>query len=245
MKKYDFLASPIIAILLFAFFPLRANHLDGLWRNDRNQITLRIEQDDEGFRAKRLDQGIWYYYAEEDDRHFVDKRGNWYELIDDDVLVWNEIYSSKRMRFSKIDDQNNRHWNDHGNNRDPSWNENDRRNNDRRDNDRRDNDRRDNDNWKHNRNTDQPDFLEGTWYERNGKEEIQIENFPKWIKVRRSSGGWDKFYPVSGNRFQDKEGNVIIMRDNQTLQYRDRRGRDSQIFMRHHPRNTNDKSHRT
>jgi len=249
MKKYDFLVSTIIGLFLFAFFPLHANHLDGLWRNARNQITLRIEQDDEGFRAKRLDQGIWYYYSAKDNFHFVDRHGNWYELIDDDELVWNEANSPKRMRFSKINDRNDRHWNDQGNNRDP-WNDNDGWNNDRwknngRENDSWSNDRWNNDNRNHKKNNGRSDFLEGTWYERNGREELQIENFPKWIKVRRSSGGWNKFYPESGNQFRDKEGNTIIIRDNQTLQHVDRRGRNSQIFMRSHHRSTNDRSHKT
>ncbi len=84
---------------------MNAAQLDGLWRSDRQDITLRIEQSENGIRAKRLDQGIWYNYILRDNNVYADRHGNWYEVIDDHEIMWYESGSSKRMYFTKISDR--------------------------------------------------------------------------------------------------------------------------------------------
>ncbi|HEY5825298.1 MAG TPA: hypothetical protein VIT44_13080, partial [Cyclobacteriaceae bacterium] len=81
MMKKIFFACSIITTLLCFSLPVQAGHLDGLWRNDRARVTLRIEQDHNGFKAKRTDQGIWYHYTTHDNIRFTDRNGNWYELV--------------------------------------------------------------------------------------------------------------------------------------------------------------------
>lgn len=106
MKKSTFILQTIAAAFLFIVSPMNAAHLDGLWRSDRQDITLRIEQSENGIRAKRLDQGIWYNYILRDNNVYADRHGNWYEVIDDHEIMWYESGSSKRMYFTKISDRN-------------------------------------------------------------------------------------------------------------------------------------------
>ena len=112
MKKSTFILQAIAAAFLFIVAPMNAAHLDGLWRSDRQDITLRIEQSDNGFRAKRLDQGVWYNYILRDNNVYADRHGNWYEVIDDREIMWYESSSSKRMYFTKISDSDD-DWYDH------------------------------------------------------------------------------------------------------------------------------------
>ena len=206
-------AFPFI-LFLYSFLPLQANHLDGLWRSDRNQLTLRIEQEEEGFRAKRTDQGIWYHYSTDDNRHFVDRYGNWYELLDDDEIAWHELNSTKRIYFTKIDNWNNDRWDNYGNNYDPFGNSNP-------------------DRWNHAPYLDARNNIEGNWYARNGDDGMQIESFGGGIKVKTHHGGWKKFYPDrSGNRFRDNNGNTIRFVENDKLRFRNQNSGEERIFTR-------------
>ena len=112
MKKSTFILQAIAAAFLFIVAPMNAAHLDGLWRSDGQNITLRIEQSDKnGFRAKRMDQGVWSNYILRDNNVYADRNGNWYEVIDDRELMWYQSNSSKRMYFTKISDTDDE-WND-------------------------------------------------------------------------------------------------------------------------------------
>ena len=68
MKRNAFLMSCLVSSLVLFFTSVQASNLDGLWRNQRQNITIRIEQDHlDGFRAKRIDQGVWYRYTLKND----------------------------------------------------------------------------------------------------------------------------------------------------------------------------------
>ena len=103
MKNISYLAGGLFYTLLFWAWPAEAFHLDGLWRNDRQNITLRIEGTEYGFRAKRIDQGIWYKYEAHDNHYFTDRYGNYYKLLSDDELGWNEDSSGKKIFFTKVE----------------------------------------------------------------------------------------------------------------------------------------------
>ena len=175
--------------------PVQAGHLDGLWRNDRMRITLRVEQDQTGFKAKRTDQGIWYHYTTNDNIRFADHNGNWYELVDHDELVWHEANRPKQVYFEKVDSRNN-----------------DRRNYDRNNDYGYDDpydDRWNNARWNNARSRDVRNQIEGDWYELNGRDDLRIKLFDDGIKVKSDRGGWDKFYPDrTRNRFRDNQGNT-------------------------------------
>ena len=205
-RKIFFIPSLIILSTLFVL-PIQATHLDGLWRSDRNQITVRIEQEEDGFRAKRTDQGIWYRYTTDDNIHFTDRYGNWYELVDDEELVWNEANSGKRIYFSRVDDSNDYRWNDRDNDYDTYGNNYP-------------------DRWNDSRNDTRRNYIDGRWYTRNGKEDVEIVSFPGGIRVKTKHDGWNKFYADrTGNRFRDKYGNAIIIMDRENLRYRSQYGK--------------------
>ena len=103
MKSNVSLVSGLAVLLLMLVSNLKAAHLDGLWRNQRQNITVRIEQDNDGFRAKRTDQGVWYRYSLKKDYYYVDRYGNSYEIIDQDEIEWREAGTNKRLLFTKVD----------------------------------------------------------------------------------------------------------------------------------------------
>ncbi len=217
--KRTILIIPSFIILFLSTTQVRANHLDGLWRNDRLRITLRIEQDQDGFRAKRTDEGIWYSYTTDDNRYFTDKRGNWYELIDDDQLVWNDVKSDKRINFNRVDNRDLNQFDNRGN----LYNAYDNSYNNRYAND-----------WQNVYDRNRTDYLEGNWYQRNGRENIQVEPFRGGIRVKKDHQGWEKFYgDRSGNRFRDDDGDTIILIDDETLRFRNDHGKCEEIYTRH------------
>ena len=214
MKKNSFFIPSLILVLTCCILPVKASHLDGLWRSDRSQITLRIEQDQHGFRAKRTDQGIWYHYSTEDHQHFIDKYGNWYELVDDEELVWNEANSGKRIYFFRVDERNDAYWGNRGNDYNPYGNKYDNR-------------------WQEDRYRNGRNSIDGNWFDRNGRTDIQIISFPGGIRVKTNQDGWEKYYADrSGNRFKDKHGNTIILIDRENLRYRSQYGKHELIFTR-------------
>ena len=215
MRKKIFFTSSIFAFTLCFVAPLQAGHLDGLWRNDRMQITLRIEEEADGFRAKRTDQGIWYHYTTNDNRRFRDRNGNLYELIDRDEIMWRAANNSKKIHFTKVDDRD--------------YN---RRNNGRYG-DTYDNSGRDR--WNDGRYIDGRKIIEGRWYELHGKDNLKITLFDEGIKVKSKHGSWDKFYQDrTRNRFRDKHGNTLTVIDRDTLRYRSQYGRQERVFTRDH-----------
>lgn len=222
MKKTLLFVPAILIILLCLTVPLNANHLDGLWRNERLRITLRIEQDQDGFRAKRTDEGIWYHYTTDDNRYFTDKRGNWYELIDDEQLVWNDVKSDKRINFNRVDNRDYNQFDNRGNIYNPYSDSYDSRNANA---------------WHNNSYLDRTEFLEGSWYQRHGRGNLQIETFRGGIRVKTDHRGWEKYYgDRSGNRFRDDDGDTIILIDNETLRFRNDHGKYEEIYIRHRSR---------
>ncbi|MEP6646508.1 MAG: hypothetical protein ABJC12_05425 [Saprospiraceae bacterium] len=235
MKKTIFHLLSIIIILTGWYAPSFANHLDGLWRNETLRITIRIEQEQNGFRAKRTDEGIWYHYSTQDNRYYTDQRGNWYEVIDNDQLIWNETKSDKRINFDRVDDRNYNSRNDYRNN-DYSYNG----NNNNYFNDYDHGNNQNNNGWYNDQNSVTHYSLEGNWFGRNEKEWIQIVYFYSGISVKTEHGGWERYYgDRSGTRFRDKEGNTIILFDNETLRYRGQHGKCDILFSRHPTMNRN------
>ena len=230
MKMNSFFLTAISAFLLMLYSPLQASQLDGLWRNTRQNITVRIEQDDDGIRAKRTDQGIWYRYVAKDENTFVDRNGNKYDWITDDEVVWTESGSAKRISFVRIkEDRNNPDYRDDDWNRDrdDDWNR-DGDNDDRWDNDR---DR----DWGNSRAS-----LEGRWYDRQHRQYVDVKSFKGGLMVKMRNGGYDKYYADrSGARFKNNNGNIIQVMDRDTLRLRSSYNRDVRIFTRNDNSNDN------
>jgi len=215
MRSKIFFILSLITVMLCFGIPIRANHLDGLWRSDRMQIIVRIEQEQDGFRAKRTDQGIWYHYTAEDTHRFTDRYGNWYELVGIEELVWNEVNSNKRIYFTRVDDRDVNQWNDRGNNYNPNGYSYHNR-------------------WNDNQYNEWRNYIDGRWYARNGRDEVEIISFPGGIRVRSNHNGWEKFYSDrAGNRFRDRYDNTIILIDRENLRYRGQYGREEKLFIRH------------
>jgi hypothetical protein len=105
MKRNAFLMTSLVSSLVMLFTSVQATNLNGLWRNQRQNITIRIEQDQsEGFRAKRIDHGVWYRYTLKNDDVYVDRHGNSYEIMDQDEIAWREAGTNGRLLFYKISD---------------------------------------------------------------------------------------------------------------------------------------------
>ena len=222
MKKNAFFSSGLVTAFVLFFSMLHANHLDGLWRNNRQDITLRIEQDEDGIRAKRIDQGVWYRYNLKSDDVYVDRFGNWYEVLDRDEIEWNEASSNKRIVFSRVESQNDDDWNDgySDGSHDP-W--------------ERDNDRWNEDSW----NTGNASSIAGRWYDRSTKERLEIEPINGGYRVRTQNGAWENYARnISGNRLRSGSGNVIQMLDRNTIRWQSYQGRHERIFVRQGNGNT-------
>jgi hypothetical protein len=205
----------LMAFVLFSF-PARAHHLDGLWRNDRQNITLRIESTDDGFRAKRIDQGIWYNYITKDGFQFIDRYGNYYTMQSDDDLIWYEPTTTRRIHFSKIENQ----WNE-------NWSFNDRNNRSYGYNDF------DHPYQEDPRHGNHPDVLNGRWMDTYRNHEIEIECFRDGIRVRSERSGWEKYYlDRYDHSYKDKNGNTIQLIDSDSVRWESTYGRHDRIYHR-------------
>jgi hypothetical protein len=213
MRKDRLIITGLISAFLFCFSALKADHLDGLWQNDRQDITIRIEQDDNSFRAKRIDQGIWYDYVKQDDNTYVDRNGNWYEIINEDELEWNESRTHKSLIFRRVDSRENDQWRN-GDDPDDNWDPRDRSNSSRWD-------------------TQDKNRIEGRWYDRSTKERLIIEAINNGYRVRTHHGGWEQFAADrSGKRLRSRSGDVIQLIDPNRLRMISDRGRHESIFIR-------------
>ena len=229
MKMNSLFFTAISAFLLMLCAPLQASQLDGLWRNTRQNITIRIEQDQDGIRAKRTDQGIWYRYVAKDENTFVDRNGNKYDWITDDEVVWTESGSSKHVAFNRIkEDRNEPDYSD-----DKPWDKDDR-DNDGWDNDDWSNDR--DEDWDRDRDSDRGNFsnsLEGRWYDREHRQYVDVKSFKSGYIIKTRNGGYDKYYADrTGSRFKNNSGNTIQVMDRDTLRMRTSQGREVRIFTR-------------
>lgn len=212
MKNIKLFSVAVFTLLLLAVLPLQAYHLDGLWRNDRQNITLRIESAEDGFRAKRIDQGVWYEYVTKDGYRFLDRYGNAYILKSDQEIMWHEAGSGKKIYFSKIDNRN-------GDGR--VYKEKKNRNGHHYENQGRSS-----------RNHPQ-NHLNGIWVDSNSDEEIQIEYFKDEIRVKKAHAGWQKYYPEQkGHVFRDKYGNTIQLMGNDSIQWENQNGKHDKIYYR-------------
>jgi len=211
-----------LGLLLITGTPIlniQAHHLDGLWCNDHQNISLRIETTDEGIKAKRLDQSVWYFYANQEDQFYVDRNGNYYEFLDDDNIIWREAESKKSILFKRSDDRNGSGWNDYGDNYNEwpdnygnsNWNN------------------HCNEIWDHHRNHS----VEGNWYSQNGRHHIQVEDDRRGIRVRRSDGRWMYFEEIDKNeKYRNDQGDIIRLLDDHSLQWKKRRQGITMIFRR-------------
>ncbi|MDQ3016031.1 MAG: hypothetical protein M3R25_04840 [Bacteroidota bacterium] len=217
--------------LMMLWTPLPATQLDGLWKNNRQNITVRIAQDEDGIRAKRIDQGIWYKYVASDENTFVDKQGNAYDWVSTNKMVWTEGSSSKRISFYRVDENGNSS---------ESWNDNPR-NTDRRDDDGNWDNDRDNDRWNKDRNSgNYRNEIEGRWVDRQHRQYIDVKPFKGGYMVKSRNEGYNKFYADrSGSRYKDDRGNILRVLDRDTIQIRTHQGRDMRTFTRNAERNSN------
>lgn len=213
MEKKFHIIHVIGSFLMLFCTTLNANDLDGLWRNDRQQITLRIEQDEDGFRAKRTDQGVWYSYSLKKDYLYVDRYGNTYEIIGQDEIEWDEATTNKRLVFTRVDSRSD-----------------DTRTSRRMEDDPWDNERnRDSEDW----NTRQPTSFEGSWIDRKTREKLEIEAVSGGYRVKTQRGGWEKYNTHRNpNQFRSRDGDVIQLLDRNTLRMKSAGSRATSIYTR-------------
>ena len=211
MKKNIFLPLLMLMFLVGFTSALRADNLDGLWRSDRENITIRIEQDQDGFRAKRTDQGVWYNYIL-DDGVYIDKRGNWYELINEDQIEWTDIVSRKRILFNRVESRNDNNWTNRD--REDRWDS-------------------DYDRGEKVRVDQRKMSVEGRWYDKRSKERLIIEETNNGYRVRTQHGSWEKFTSDrNGQRLRSRSGDIIQVMDRNTLRWRSGENRAERIFVR-------------
>ena len=210
MKNHNLFSAAILSALFLLVLPVRANHLDGLWRSDRNNITLRIESLDEGFRAKRIDQGVWYKYLTEDGYHFMDRYGNAYTLQSDNEIFWNEANSGRRIYFTKVENRRDEGWEYRDNRNDRDYPHNNY----------------DSNPWSDPKPNAHADFLNGKWIDTYRNDELDIECFRDGIRVRRDHSGWEKYYPDRyEHSYKDKYGNTIQLIDHDSIRWEGQHGR--------------------
>lgn len=194
----------LAAFLLF-ILGVQAGPLDGLWRSDRQNILLRIEQDGDGFRAKRMDQGVWYRYILKDDYLYIDRYGNTYEIRDQHEIEWREAATGKRIYFTRTDQRNALP--------DP------RRHNQRVNVD--------------DRNVLREAPLAGRWHNKRNKERLLIEATRNGYRVRTQHGPWEKFaISRNGRQIQSRSGDIIQLIDRNTITWRNRDERRVHTFIR-------------
>lgn len=217
MKNNHLYSAAILSALLVLALPAQAYHLDGLWRNDRNNITLRIESLEEGFRAKRIDQGIWYKYLTSDGYQFVDRYGNAYSIQSDNEIIWNEANSGRRIYFTKVENRRDENREYRGNRNERDYIHNDYSRNP----------------WSYPGQNVHADFLNGQWIDTYRNDELEIECFSDGIRVRRDHSGWEKYYPDRyDHSYKDKYGNRIQLIDNDSIRWEGQYGRHDRIYHR-------------
>lgn len=217
MKNRNLFSTAVLSALLLLVVPVRANHLDGLWRNDRNNITLRIESLDEGFRAKRIDQGIWYKYLTKDGYHFTDRFGNTYILQSDNEIVWNEANSGRRIYFTKIENRRDEGWAYWNNRNDYDYPYNAYNHGP----------------WVDPGHNDHAEILNGKWIDTYRNDELEIECFRDGIRVRNGHSGWEKYYPDRyDHSYKDKYGNTIKLIESNSIRWESEHGRHDRIYHR-------------
>ena len=217
MKNHNLFSSTILSALLLLVLPVRANHLDGLWRNDRNNITLRIESLEEGFRAKRIDQGIWYKYMTKDGYHFTDRFGNTYIIQSDNELVWNEANSGRRIYFSRIENRREERWADWDNRMGYEYPYN----------------AYNHGSWADPGHSDHAEMLNGKWISAFRHDALEIECFRDGIRVRNEHSGWEKYYlDRYDHSYRDKYGNSIRLIDSNSIRWESEHGRHERIYHR-------------
>jgi hypothetical protein len=215
MKKVIQFIGPVFSLLLLAMTPVQAYHLDGLWRNDRQNITVRIETIEDGFRAKRIDQGIWYRYTAQDEHHYADRYGNYYELQNENEITWNEASTGKRISFLRVDYRDEDAWDDihHGWNQHP--------------------DKHDYQPWMDQWYHDHNGRMDGIWIDSYRRSEIEIISFKGGLRVKRPYSGWVKYYPDRyGDCFRDDIGNTIHIIDHHSIRWTSYHGRHERIYHR-------------
>jgi hypothetical protein len=217
MKNHNLISASVFFTLFLFVMPARANHLDGLWRNHRNNITLRIESQGESFRAKRTDQGNWYKYLTKDGYQYTDLYGNSYIIQSDNEIVWKEANSGRKIYFSKIEnrrDESWEHW-DNPNAQDFAYHG------------------YKYDTWRTPWNYNHADLLNGRWIDSYRNNELEIECFRDGIRVRSECSGWEKYYPDRYEQsYKDKFGNTIRLIDLDSIRWESEHGRHDRIYNR-------------
>ena len=224
----------LIAFLFVAGIPLsQANaavRLDGLWRNNKENISVRIQSTAQGIRAMRLDQSVWYFYTKQHEGLYSDGKGRFYEVRSEDEIMWREASTGKRILFNRVT-------NDQSDSREsePDWqSDDDRGTNDRRDDGDWDNDRRrGDDDWDNDRDNDRHDdgryddygnrsrfaSLNGEWFSQNGRRTIDIRTERNGLRVYREDGRSILFAPTRDSKvFRNRHGDSIAWLNTNTIQ---------------------------
>ncbi len=189
-----FLTSSILAL----FTPTAAaktHHLEGVWENNRSNLSIRVESIRDGIRVKRLDRNRWHSYTQVRDDQYQDRDGNTYFLIDQNTLEWEDRKGQKRIRFYR----------DKGDRRDNSYRSRDR--DYHRDRGRTQLERNHYYGSRRQGSRIAPQTLSGTWINPTTGQRIRVKTKRGTIKVRAHRGGWTTFYPADRNTFRDRQGN--------------------------------------
>lgn len=223
MRKDPLFITAILMAFLFSSSEMMANHLDGLWQNNRQNITIRIEHDGNTLRAKRIDQATWYHYQRQGDNEYIDRDGNSYKIMDEDKLVWNESRTGNRIIFIRVDSPGTEHETDEASSERNEY----------------PHDRTNRNQWE----TQDRSRIEGRWYDRSTKERLIIEAINNGYRVRTQHGGWEQFASDrNGKRLRSRSGDIIQLIDSNKLRLISDRGRHESIFIRQGNGHHNDKA---
>ncbi|MDH3649983.1 MAG: hypothetical protein OEQ53_09880 [Saprospiraceae bacterium] len=168
-----------------------ADHqIEGAWLNERNQITIHIQESRQGIKVKRNDQHQWFTYQRIRESQFRDQEGNTYYQINEGTLEWESFDGNRTLRFHRNGDQRSGGYND--NYRSDDSYENDSRF-------RRQRDSYDAQKTWHR--------LSGVWINRTTGQRIHVKKKGKSIKVKGRRGGWKTFRRTRKEAFVDDHGN--------------------------------------
>ena len=182
---------------------LLAYHLDGLWHNDREDITIRIQSQDDGFRAKRIDQGVWYYYQPAGKNIYTDRQGNRYEVIRENEIIWRDARTNNRVNFRKVDDHDRNRSRIDGHDRD----------------------------WKKGHASDRESF-NGTWINRKTGQHLEIRSTGNGYQVRKEHEQWEKFTVRQDDLLRSRNGASIELINPNMIRLSKNRQRNIELYTR-------------
>jgi hypothetical protein len=193
-----------------------AHPANGLWHNDRDHITIRIEADGKGIRTKQLDEGTWHFYKQQKHGRYKGQHGQSFKWRKDNTLIWHRGHGRKDLFFRKEADvsrKNHRHYSlpiNYGHQRKNHTAAKAR----------------------HPENHP-PISIGGQWCDPGGNMPIEVKIKSNGIKVRQSQGRWSRFDGLYKNvLYSNRHGDVIQVINPHMLQWTNRKSGQIKRYFR-------------